>query len=261
MSLATQPIIPRTFVLVHGAWHTGAAWQQVRTRLEGLGHRVSTPSLAGRAPGANRADLTLQDHVSALVRVLRAQDLRDVVLVGHSMAGPIIARVAEQAPERIAQVIFHDALVPNDGEALTDVIPGLAEQMVPLAEAEPDFSLPPQWELFQALWADPLAGPSPLAELARARQIFEQELVPEPMAPLFEPITLARFRSLGLPTSFVLCRQDAVFGATFWRDMAARLPGCPIVELDGGHEALYTRPDDLAAALLEASHLAPARAA
>jgi hypothetical protein len=177
------------------------------------------------------------------------------------MAGPIIAKAAEQVPQQIAQLIFHDCLIPNNGQRVTDLLPGLAEQMLPLAEAEPDFCLPPPWEFFQALWADPLAGTGPLASLERARQIFEQELVREPMAPLLEPVDLSRFLTLGLPTSYVLCRQDVVFGETFWREMAARLPSCPIVEMDGGHEALYTRPDDLAAALLEASQRAVAHAA
>jgi pimeloyl-ACP methyl ester carboxylesterase len=262
MSLDTQTITrANTYVLVHGAWHTGSAWQKVRALLESLGHRVYTPDLAGREAGADRARMAFKDHVAAVVGPLIEHDLRKVILVGHSMAGPIIAKAAEQVPDRIFQLIFHDAIVLNAGQAFADVLPSLVEQMLPLAQATPDFSLPPHWEFFQALWADPLAGTSPLASSERGRQIFEQELVPEPMAPMFEPVDMSRFSALGLPACYVLCRQDVAFGEAFWREMAARLPDCPIVEMEGGHEALYTRPDDLAAALLEARQRVAARAA
>lgn len=262
MSLDKEPITTsKTSVLVHGAWHRGHAWKAVRTRLEASGHRVFTPDLAGHTPGAKRAGLTLNDLVTSVGEMLVEQDLREVVLVGHSMAGIIIPKVTEQAPDRIAHLIFHDALVLQDGQAPAEVLPGLAEHILPLAQAEADFSLPPQWDLFQALRADPLAGNSPLASLERARQIFTQNLVPEPMQPMFEPVPMSSFLALVVPSSYLLCRQDAVFGADFWRSMAGRLPGCRMIEMDGGHEALYTRPDDLADTILEASQHIVTRAA
>lgn len=136
MVLDTQTITrSRTYVLVHGAWHTGNAWQQVRALLESLGHRVYTPHLAGR-DGMGRAGITLKDYVAAVVEVFLEHDLREALLVGHSMAGPIIAKAAELVPERIAQLIFHDALLPATGQTLADLLPNLAEQMLPLAEAE-----------------------------------------------------------------------------------------------------------------------------
>jgi pimeloyl-ACP methyl ester carboxylesterase len=262
MSLDTKTITrANTYVLVYGAWHQCCAWDAVRARLEALGHRVSTPDLAGRAPTTDRAKITLRNHVAAVVEAFIERDLREVILVGHSMAGPIIAKVAEQVPERIAQLIFHDALVLHDGETYADAFPGLADQMLPLAQAEPDGSLAPQWELFQALWADTLTGTSPLASLERARHVFQHELVREPVRPMTEKVDLSRFFNLDIPTGYILCRQDVVFGADFWRQMAARLPNCPIIEMDGGHEALYTRPDDLTAALLEASQRVALRTA
>lgn len=249
-SLATKTTT-HTYVLVYGSWHRKIAWNAVRARLEALGHQVYTPELAGRDPGADLGHITLQDHVTAVADEIIEYDLHDVILAGHSMAGPIIAKVAEQLPDRIAQLVFHDAIVLLDGQSYADILPSLTEQMLPLAQGG---ALPPLWDYFsQALWADPLAGDSELASLERAREIFDQELVSEAVGPMAERLDLSRFFSLRLPTSFILCRQDVAFGPDFWRQMAARLPNCPVVEMDGGHEALYTRPDDLAAALLEAS--------
>lgn len=91
-----QPQRGLTFVLVHGAFQTGAAWEYVAAKLRRRGHAVHTPTIAGHGPNAAMS-LIHADAVASLVAYLREHDLSDLVLVGHSIAGSYIAKTAEQA--------------------------------------------------------------------------------------------------------------------------------------------------------------------
>ncbi len=246
----TQP--DRPFVLIHGSWHTGDSWRYVLKSLSERGYRAYAPTLAGHGPGVERGGITLADLIQSVVTYIVERDLRHIILVGHSLAGIVLPGVAAAIPERIQQLIFLDALVLEDGERAVDTQPELAAQMLPLAENSPDFTLPVTWEYWQALWHDPKG--SSWASPERAKQVFEQDLFPEPMGPYLAPVAMQRFRALGLPSSYLLCRQDTAFGDQFWHDMALRL-GSLIFEMDGGHEVLYTRPDELADQLIAISRL------
>lgn len=43
-----------TYVLVHGAWHTGELMEPVAQHLRAWGHTVHCPTLAGNRPGDDR---------------------------------------------------------------------------------------------------------------------------------------------------------------------------------------------------------------
>ena len=115
----------RTFVLVHGAWHGGWCWRRVADLLEQRGHRVFTPTLTGLGERSHlmSADINLDTHIADVVNVLTFEDLHDVVLVGHSMGGIVIPRVAEVVPERIGRVVWLAAAVTNDTENLMQAVP------------------------------------------------------------------------------------------------------------------------------------------
>src|SRR5690349_1961747 len=80
---------PRTFVLVHGAWHGGWCWRRVADRLERLGHKVYAPSLTGLGDRAHLINtrINVSTHITDIVNIMRFEDLSDIVLVGHSYAG------------------------------------------------------------------------------------------------------------------------------------------------------------------------------
>ena len=93
---------PRVFVLVHPAWHGAWCWKRVVPLLRQQGHEVSTPTLTGLGERSHlaRREIGLEVHVNDVVNVLGTEDLRDVVLVGHSSSGAVIAGVADRAPEQ-----------------------------------------------------------------------------------------------------------------------------------------------------------------
>src|SRR6516225_2938044 len=83
----------KTFVLVHGSWHGGWAWEAVIRRLSEKGYDVHAPTLAGHGPGVIRLRVTHQDCVASIVNYIQKHGLEDVILVGHSFGGTVVQKV------------------------------------------------------------------------------------------------------------------------------------------------------------------------
>jgi pimeloyl-ACP methyl ester carboxylesterase len=107
-----------TFVLVPGGWHGAWCYREVTTLLRGRGHAVFALTLTGLGDRAHLAHpgVGLQTHIEDVVSAIEAEELSDVILLGHSYAGFVIAGTAERLPDRIRSLVFLDATVPRDGE-------------------------------------------------------------------------------------------------------------------------------------------------
>src|SRR5438309_2147789 len=112
------------FVVAHGAWSAAWAWKKMRPLMREAGHELWTPTYTGLGERAHlgHADVSLDTHIQDVVAVLEAEDLTGVVLIGHSYGGMVATGVADRARDRIAQLIYLDAFVPRDGQALVDLI-------------------------------------------------------------------------------------------------------------------------------------------
>ena len=142
--------ISKTFVLIHGSWHGGWAWQAVARHLEAEGHRAYAPTLPGHEPGANRVGLRHDDYVAAVVAYIKKHDLHNVILVGHSFGGTVISRVVEFLTNNIKGLIFLDAFVLADGESVYDNLPRELRQLLDqLAQASPDNTTLLPWEVWR----------------------------------------------------------------------------------------------------------------
>jgi pimeloyl-ACP methyl ester carboxylesterase len=117
--------MPATFVLVHGAWLGGWCWKKVTPRLRAAGHEVFAPTLTGLGARAHlfNPEVGLDTHVEDVVAVLDYEDLTDVILVGHSYAGVVIAGVAQKAAHRLAELVYLDSFLPEGGKSLDDYLP------------------------------------------------------------------------------------------------------------------------------------------
>lgn len=111
-----------TFVLVHGAWHDGSAWNEAIEQLEAKGHQAFAPTIAGHGKGVNK-NVNHAQCTQSIVDYIVDKDLSDIVLLGHSFGGTITMKVAEAISDRIRRLIFLNAFVLNDGESLTDNTP------------------------------------------------------------------------------------------------------------------------------------------
>ena len=111
-----------TYVFVHGAWHTGKELEPTAAPIRAAGHEVHTPTLAGNRPGDSKKT-GLDEAIKSIVDYLAQNNLRDVILMGHSYGGMIITGVADRAADRIRRLVYWNAFVPNNGESLDDMIP------------------------------------------------------------------------------------------------------------------------------------------
>jgi pimeloyl-ACP methyl ester carboxylesterase len=134
-----------TFLVCHGAWSAGWAWKKMHPLMLAAGHRLVTPSYTGLGERAHLASpsIDLETHIADILNVVKYEDLRDIVLVGHSYGGMVATGVADRARERVAQLIYLDAFVPKDGQSLFDLNePGRA-QMRQLAQTADGWRVPP----------------------------------------------------------------------------------------------------------------------
>ena len=221
-----------TYVTVHGAWDGAWFWRPVARHLQVAGHEVFTATLTGSGERAHLAspDVGLATHVLDVVNVLRYEDLRDVVLVGHSYGGMVITGVAERAPERLARLVYLDAFVPQDGQALADLFPPevvawLEERARTVGDG----------------WRIPHDPPD-----ADRRTDF-------PLAALRQPLAVRSPEAARLPRAYIACAESRGIPLfAHFEEAAARAQreGWVYRELPTGHVPMQTMPKDLAELLL-----------
>src|SRR6266478_684819 len=106
------------FVLVHGSWHDGAAWEGVIRHLEGKGHKAFAPTAIGYEKGANKK-VTHAQCVKSIVNFVNAKSLSDFALVSHSFGGTFISKVAEVIPEKIRLLLIQNGFVVREDRKST----------------------------------------------------------------------------------------------------------------------------------------------
>ena len=112
----------KSYVLVHGTWHGGWQWRDVRRNLTARGHDVFAPSCTGCGDRKHlmSPDIGLDTHITDIANIIEYEELQDVILVGHSFAGLTITGVADRMKDRIKRLVFLDALVP-EGDRMSGV--------------------------------------------------------------------------------------------------------------------------------------------
>jgi pimeloyl-ACP methyl ester carboxylesterase len=152
-------------------------------------------------PSESIGGIALADYVTAAEAYLEAADAQPVVLVGHSCGGAVITQLADRCAGRIARLVYVAAFEPRDGESVGDLLPSeFRAGLEQLAGARPDRAVALPWELWRSSFMQ--TGDEPAARRAYAR------LVPEPWAPIFEPVRLSHRTRPGVPTAFVVFRDD-----------------------------------------------------
>ena len=109
---------PKTFLLIHGAWHGGWCWRRVSDLLQKQGHKVFSPTLTGLGERSHlmSKDIDLDTHITDIVNVIKWENLRDICLVVHSYGGWPGSGAVEQALDRISSIVWLDAFKPENGQ-------------------------------------------------------------------------------------------------------------------------------------------------
>ncbi|MEM7568988.1 MAG: alpha/beta hydrolase [Pseudomonadota bacterium] len=238
------------YVLVHGSWMGGEAWDSVATRLRSVhGLEVHTPTQAGHGPDAASRQVTHDEAVQSIVDYIEDKDLTDFVLLGHSFGGTIIQKVAEAIPQRIRRLVFWNAFVLEDGECLNDhVPPGFGDMFDALRKDAPDDAVVLPYPVFRDAFMNDAD-----AQLAKA---VHDGLFPECIGLFDTRVSLKTFGRLDMPKSYLYSWDDAALPhgeSTGWYPkFANRLGLFRYVSMPGGHMALFTLPDVLADKIVEA---------
>ncbi len=230
------------FVLVHGAWHGGWCWARVAPLLRAKGHQVFCPTLTGLGERAHLLgrQVDMSTHIEDVAGVLEAEELRDVVLCGHSYGGMVITGVAVRCKDRIRQLVYLDSAVVEDGESWSSAhSPQLQAERRRLAEASGGVSMPvPRAEVFG------LRDPGDL-------EWVQRRLTPQPFAPYDQKLHWGGPVGNGLPKVYVDCTDPVYAGLAPVKDRLRGQPGWPVIELRTGHDAMVSAPEETARMLLE----------
>ena len=232
------------FVLIHGAWHGGWCWEGVISELQKAGHTAEAPTMPGNGPGQDRSKIRFEDYVKTIVDALQRQAVPSV-LVGHSSAGFLLQASAPKGPDKISHLVFLNAFIVPDGKSQFDLVPPEASQgMTAAAKASPDNSVPVIEDFVRNML---MAG-----ESKEKQDALLKRLVPQPLALFTTPVKTGDFSKLPTPKSVVFCKRDASLPPGAYLGMAQGLGKFNLLEVEGGHEALYTDPATVAKGLMEA---------
>lgn len=236
-----------TYLLVHGAWHDGQCWKRVAPLLAARGHRVLTPSLTGHGDKAHLLgpEVGLTTHVDDITGLILDQELHDVVLVGHSYGGMVVSGVANRVPERLARLVYVDAMVPEHGETAVDVVPPTQTLIDQAAEGPAPWRIPPLPELPAPFGLFGVTDPEDIAWL-------KTTLVDESVRCFQQPVELDNPAQASIPRVHIHCVGHGPDGIT--RRPPKTQPGgepARVHELPTGHDAMITQPAELAALLLD----------
>ncbi|MFC4017940.1 alpha/beta fold hydrolase [Micromonospora sp. GCM10011542] len=231
-----------TFVLVPGFWLGAWAWREVTATLRAQGHEVYPMTLTGVAERAHLAgpQVGLETHTTDIVRLIEVEDLRDVLLVGHSGGGMPVAQAADRIPERIARVVYVESGPLPDGTAQFDTVPPEEQERLRALIGAGHLLPPPAW--------DPAADPQNLAGLDESTlALLRARATPHPLGAATEPVR----RTGGRPA------PTALVASTFPLDVVeqmigqghpffAGLAGGELHALPTGHWPMLSEPKALA---------------
>jgi pimeloyl-ACP methyl ester carboxylesterase len=226
-----------TFVLVHGAWHGGWCWRRVSDRLRAAGHRVFTPTCTGLGERAHllSREITLDTFAKDVAGVIEAEELRNVILVGHSFGGLPISGVAEMMADRIRHLVYLDSLVVQPGKSPFDGLPPdiVATRIKAAEETSGGLSLPtPPPSVF---------GVTDEADAAW----IKRRLTPHPLGTYKSPLNIKNPVGNGLPRTYISCTSPAYTALDGVKAWVKQQPGWTWAEIATGHNAMVTAPDEL----------------
>jgi pimeloyl-ACP methyl ester carboxylesterase len=230
-----------TYMLIHGGFSGGWIWKRLLPHLRAAGHEVFTPTLTGLGERSHLLgpEIDLDTHIQDVVNVFEYEELRDVVLVGHSSSGMVVAGAADRLPERLKLVVYYDAVVPRDGEAMTDLVdPSFAAMLERSAQTAGDG------------WRVP---PLPLEAIGVTSEADVRWMQPKmgahPYNTLRRPVQLKSAVRRDVPHAFVYCNQPAM-GLFEISARRAREEGWHFQELATPHCAMVTHPQQSAEILM-----------
>ncbi|HYK69643.1 MAG TPA: alpha/beta hydrolase [Streptosporangiaceae bacterium] len=226
-----------TYVLVHGAWGGAHGFSKVRPLLTAAGHEVTTPALTGIGERSHLASpqVNLTTHIQDVVNVIWYHDLSDIVLLGFSYGGMVVTGAVSHVADRVRHLVYLDAFLPDDGQALYDLTGQPGGTVLSLGEQ----------------WLVP-ARPREYEDPAEAA-FSGPRRTPHPRACFTEPVRVPRqLEDYPFSRTYIKATEEAEPKA-FWdaADRARSSPAWRYREIATNHMVPVNRPQELTDMLLE----------
>jgi len=226
--------------LAHGAWSAAWAWKKVRPLMAAAGHQFFAPTYTGLGERAHLASQSndLETHIQDVLGVLTYEYLREVVLIGHSYGGMVATGVADRARGRIARLIYLDAFVPANGQALIDLVPaGERQRLLDSVKSGDGWRVTPNP-------TPPDTSPEDLEWIGKYR-------MPQSVRCFDQPLQLNA--ELTLPRAYIHCTRYAEQKPfAQFANRAQREAGWQVYDLDASHSPNVTAPTAFMDALRQA---------
>ncbi len=237
------------YVLVHGAWHGGWCWRDTAAALRAAGHSVFTPTHTGVGERAHQSSeaITLETHIRDVCGCIEWEELRDVILVGHSYGGMVITGVADRMAKRIRTLVYLDAFVPEHGDSLNGLLPKV---------------LPPEaaTQFLGAFRGTALDGHSGLMQpipavafgIAEANRAWvNRRCVPQALATFEMPLLLTGAQAQVKQRVYILADGWDPSPFRWFAKHYEGAAGWHVTKLPSSHDVMVDMPKELAAELLK----------
>ena len=223
------------FILVHGAWHGGWVWKEVKESLQKQGYNVTCPTQTGLGERKHLLSLkiTIDIFIDDIVNHILIEDLSNIILVGHSFAGSTISGVADRLKDRINRLIYLDAVILSNGQSPFDIAPDtIVKERIALAQnSENQMSIPPP-------------SPEGFGVFDQRKAItLAKNLTPHPISTFQSKLNITNEIGNGLPLSYIFCTNPIYKSLESSREIV-RQKKWPMFELNASHDAMYTHPKE-----------------
>jgi pimeloyl-ACP methyl ester carboxylesterase len=223
------------FILVHGAWHGGWVWKEVKESLQKQGYNVTCPTQTGLGERKHLLSLkiTIDTFIDDIVNHILIEDLSNIILVGHSFAGSTISGVADRLKDRINRLIYLDAVILSNGQSPFDIAPDtIVKERIALAQnSENQMSIPPP-------------SPEDFGVFDQRKAItLAKNLTPHPISTFQSKLNITNEIGNGLPLSYIFCTNPIYKSLESSREIV-RQKKWPMFELNASHDAMYTHPKE-----------------
>ena len=221
-----------------GAW----TWKFVFERLRAAGHHAEAHSFPG--VGERAAELSpALDHdvfVADTIERIEREDLRDIVLVGHSFGSLIAQLVTDRVPARIAHLVIIDGGIAQDGQSIFGRIPPhiVAKRRTLVRTVNGTEVLP-----FAPVGSLIIDDPDLAAWTHR-------QLTPHPLACYTKPIRLHHPAGNDRPMTYIACTQPRYPVSAGMHEKVQAMPHIRFRPIAAGHNCILSAPDLVAGELL-----------
>lgn len=235
----------KTFILIHGSWHSSWNWHRVIPILESQGHKAIAIDLPGMGKDKTPInEVKMQSTVEKICKLIDSIQGK-VILVGHSKNGIMISQAAEYRPDKIEKLVYLAAyLIPNgktQREYSVQDTNGVLKPYVTMHEELNAHTLQP--EIYkEGLYHDCDENITELAKLLLSHEPVESGIT---------PLQLTDENYGKIPRIYIECTEDKAVTPFIQRKMYSEMPCEKVYSLSTSHSPFFSKPKELSAILCE----------